>query len=355
MSSPSRRSARVKPTFANRLCATAMVAAMTAVPTSAFAQATTGRWSPPESFPGVDDPNRYAIHMVLLPGDGNPYHSRILWWSVEKPLRLHGTQWGWNANDNDCLAFPSGFIDLGLPKSNVDIFCAGNVPLPDGRLLVPGGNDPVTGFFGEKKARIFTPGSGSIVGAWSDPGNMADWRWYPTATALREGRVLVTSGNKHHQHLLFGGKRDGVLPASPVGDSLYRFAPVKDGGWDLTVMPDADLLTSQRPAVREGHTAVDMRSVPGFERIVIFGGRDGTGPLQDTWFLRRDDNTTGADYRYQWEKRAPTDPPARRSEHTAVAALNSMMVVYGGLNSTTPPFQTCAGWSGIKVLTSGSR
>ena len=60
----------------------------------------TGRWTPPADWhlEGTQvDKLKYAVHMVLIRGDGDPYHSRVLWWRAEKQDEFRGGQWGWKA------------------------------------------------------------------------------------------------------------------------------------------------------------------------------------------------------------------------------------------------------------------
>src|SRR5262249_35039935 len=150
----------------------------------------------------------------------------------------------------------------GVPLAQMDVFCAGHVLL-DGSLFTTGGTDRTIGFFGENDSRIFTPGAGSAVGAWAVVDSMKEFRWYPTATVLRDGRVLALSGSKYDHHRIFGGRRDGTLPSDPpdgslsIGDSLYRLAPIPGGAMDPARIPDQDA-SGERPAVREGHTFLDM-------------------------------------------------------------------------------------------------
>jgi len=150
--------------------------------------------------------------------------------------------------------------------------------------------------------------------------------------------VIALSGLQAPYHRFLGGLRDGSEPAPGTGDSLYLFAPVKDGRWDPAVLPDVESVTDGRPTPRKGHTVLDMNSAAHFGKQVYFGGREASNtPKNDTWFLRRDPNLTGADYRYVWEKKNLTSPPRERSDHTAVLALDNMMVVYGGLDNENAP------------------
>ena len=70
-----------------------------------------------------------------------------------------------------------------------NLFCAGHVTLTDGRLLVAGGH--IQAYEGTKDTNLFDPKAAT----WSRAEDMDVARWYPTATALPDGRVLVLSGD----------------------------------------------------------------------------------------------------------------------------------------------------------------
>ena len=84
------------------------------------------------------------------------------------------------------------------PKANTistqpvawDMFCNGMVVLPDGRPFILGGTLKYDPFYGQPKTSIFNPATGTFT----DAQNMAHGRWYPTATTLGDGRVMVFSG-----------------------------------------------------------------------------------------------------------------------------------------------------------------
>jgi hypothetical protein len=69
-----------------------------------------------------------------------------------------------------------------------NIFCSGIEQMANGQILVVGGS--VAGHTGLPAANLFDPGTES----WTVLPDMAYQRWYPTATALSDGRQLVTSG-----------------------------------------------------------------------------------------------------------------------------------------------------------------
>jgi hypothetical protein len=75
--------------------------------------------------------------------------------------------------------------------TNWDMFCNGMVLLPDGRALIDGGTLQYDPFFGQPKASIFDPATNSFT----DTPNMAHGRWYPTLTALGDGRIMAFSGS----------------------------------------------------------------------------------------------------------------------------------------------------------------
>src|SRR5262249_16395530 len=71
-----------------------------------------------------------------------------------------------------------------------DMFCNGMVVLPDGRPFVLGGTLPYEPFHGELHTSPYDPARN----VFTDQQSMAHGRWYPTATVLGDGRVMVFSG-----------------------------------------------------------------------------------------------------------------------------------------------------------------
>jgi hypothetical protein len=72
-----------------------------------------------------------------------------------------------------------------------DVFCSGTVQLPHGRTLTIGGSASYA-FTGESRATVFDPATEQMVQSQ----NMADGRWYGSAIALGDGRVMAFSGLK---------------------------------------------------------------------------------------------------------------------------------------------------------------
>jgi hypothetical protein len=86
---------------------------------------------------------------------------------------------------------PTGTTGSSIDVQNIeyDVFCSGTAVLPDGRPLVVGGTSNYT-FTGDSRASIFNPKTDLFLQSQS----MADGRWYATATALGDGRVMAFSG-----------------------------------------------------------------------------------------------------------------------------------------------------------------
>ena len=144
------------------------------------------------------------------------------------------------------------------PKNNIDppgLFCSGHCFLPDGRLLVAGGDpepqdpNPLHQFKGLKWTYIFDP----VAETWSPAswlGNlhpMADGRWYPTVTALGEPRnipekVAAMSGFRRQ---LSGG-------VSVVNKEPQRYNPNSIPGW-FSLPVEADMPPSFRDLYPGAH------------------------------------------------------------------------------------------------------
>jgi Domain of unknown function (DUF1929)/IPT/TIG domain/Glyoxal oxidase N-terminus len=70
------------------------------------------------------------------------------------------------------------------------MFCNGMTALSDGRILVSGGTIQDNPFLGSPKVAIYDPATNGFTEVQS----MAHGRWYPSATLLSDGRVMVFSG-----------------------------------------------------------------------------------------------------------------------------------------------------------------
>ena len=110
-----------------------------------------------------------------------------------------------------------------------DMFCNGMVTLPDGRVLVNGGNLKYDPFWGEPRNAVFDP----VSETFSDVENMAHGRWYPTPTVLGDGRVMTFSGL-----LETGGTNTAVEIYTPG----QGWSPEYPAGWTPPLYPRMHLL-----------------------------------------------------------------------------------------------------------------
>jgi hypothetical protein len=85
------------------------------------------------------------------------------------------------------------FINVPTPA---DLFCSGHVQLPDGRVLIMGGNkdypaaDGSHGYEGLKGSYLFDPDTNS----YSKVNDLSSGAWYPSATVLGNGDVISLGG-----------------------------------------------------------------------------------------------------------------------------------------------------------------
>lgn len=150
--------------------------------------ATFGRWEVAPYSSGV-----IGVHAALL------HTNQVLFWSF-RPLEDP------NADPNPPLYAVSNVLDLATgsllhpsyegPLPDLEnIFCAGHAFLPDGRLIVFGGDRE--GYVRPTPVQAiheFVPG-GPGGGHWHYLGDMGAPRFYPSAATLPDGRVLVVGGH----------------------------------------------------------------------------------------------------------------------------------------------------------------
>jgi hypothetical protein len=126
-----------------------------------------GQWSAPFNL-GIT-----AVSMIML------HTGEVLMYSGENMGGSSARLWN-----------PATGVMTGVP-ANDNLFCSAQVQLTDGRIMVIGGHDTAGGQLGASYANIFDP----VAGRWQlGVANMASRRWYPTATTLGDGRVVVASG-----------------------------------------------------------------------------------------------------------------------------------------------------------------
>ena len=127
-----------------------------------------GSFSAPHAWPIV------PVHMALTS------NGRIAAWDgFEAALNSEHL---WDPVTEGFLSIPTGR----------NLFCAGQVTIGDGRLLVVGGHEQA--YEGIKDTNLYNPQTGT----WTRGADMSVARWYPTATQLPDGRVVRGLGRQHH-------------------------------------------------------------------------------------------------------------------------------------------------------------
>ena len=124
----------------------------------------------------------------------NPIHAAMMHTGKVLVIAGSGNDAG-NPNLRAAIWDPDGG-SIRTFKLPWDMFCSGMVILPNGSPFVVGGNKqyengPGRPWLGLPRAATFDP----ITEGFTDVANMNGGRWYPTATVLGDGSVMVYSGD----------------------------------------------------------------------------------------------------------------------------------------------------------------
>jgi hypothetical protein len=159
----------------------------------------TGRWAPP--FTISRNYHGYAIHAALL------RTGKVLFWGYPLHINTPGIRgnetyaWLWDPARGEGRRAFEDVTPHDPDGATVPIYCSGMSFLPDGRLLVVGGNliwpaeDPDDGYTsnsGLNRAFLFYP----VTEEWMEVPRPegAKGRYYPSQVLLPDGRTLVVSG-----------------------------------------------------------------------------------------------------------------------------------------------------------------
>jgi galactose oxidase len=193
-----------------------------------------GRWEPVIDLPNV------AVHAALLPTGSALIYGRRL--PGNPNMHVTATEpFRWSPQTG-VLPSPA-FNDLNL-------FCTAHTHLADGDLLVMGGHDRADGH-GLAVAFRYD----ADLDAWTPQPAMNNGRWYPTATVLPDGGVLVTSGSF------------GPLDQTPQNNRVPQIW--RDGVWTSIAGLPQDQAFELYPR---------MHVAPNGSVVM-------TGPLAATWWL----------------------------------------------------------------------
>jgi Galactose oxidase-like, Early set domain len=162
---------------------------------AAAAAADVGQWSALKSVPSL------AIHSVVLPT------GKVLWFS-RTPDNDGGTAHLYDPATGQSASVPPPMVEHGNGQTlPANIWCGGQAQLPDGRVLVAGGNlayptgdgspQGGRGYKGAAWVFVFDPFTETWERLERSDGqawDMVHGRWYPTLTTLSDGRVLIVGG-----------------------------------------------------------------------------------------------------------------------------------------------------------------
>jgi len=174
----------------------------------------------------------------------------------------------WDPITNSFLAVPL--------NDGTNLFCSGQVLLPDGRVFVAGGH--LNNDVGLATGRVFDPDTN----LWSATPNMAVGRWYPSLTVLPNGKVLVLSGE-------IGGPGDyarvpevydpgtnswTTLPMASLSLQYYPHAFVlPNGKVGITGTAEAAVPARTLDVATQTWTTVDSRTLDAYSSAMYLPGK----------------------------------------------------------------------------------
>ena len=176
-----------------------------------------------------------CIHTFVLP------NNRLL--CVERP---HEGIYVANPFSNGFLSseinLQNGADSLGMWQASArsipiqnNPFCGGHAQMPDGSILMVGGDKKSVALDGDQMVvnglrgvRVFKPcppnSDSSCIGTWTIKQDMTSERWYPTVTTLADGTQIIVGGQK--KNLEFE-----ALNKEADDNPTYEYYPPKAGQW----------------------------------------------------------------------------------------------------------------------------
>jgi galactose oxidase len=246
-----------------------------------------GQWGPVLDLPNV------AIHTHVLPNG-----LVLIWGRRDRPEQSldvrECTPFRWNPVNGEVTHTEPRQPTLADGTTKVNLFCGGHAFLPDGRLLVVGGH--LEDSDGVNQATLYDP----ATNRWTPTALMNKGRWYPTATTLPDGSVLVLAGSYKDK-----------------GKIVHNMVPQvwKDGAWTpIAAFPDRGGELELYPRM---HVASDGQ---------VFM----SGPLEQTYLL---EISNGG----QWTVVTPRE--LRQRDYCPAVMYDENRVIYiggGGGNGTQP-------------------
>lgn len=291
-------------------------ASATLAPPTASAVTTTGDWTAPFT-PAGPSSRVIGVHQVLL------HNGQVLVFGNLRPTEAY--------------VYDPATGTAAQTNPPADVECGAMVTLADGRVLVVGGH--AKGATGIDNIVLFDPNTLT----WTEQPITAGGRYYPTATLLANGTVLISGGFDHN-----GANNTNVEVYTPppagsdvgtirnVGQHLGGLYPHQ---W---LMPDGNVLEVQRLGAYilntntwqwtqyakpgqhgSGEGAVLLPGSPsGSTKVMMIGGGSNTGAFSLTDTFNEATPTAG------WSKAAPIPEP--RTHMQPVMTPNGSIIGIGG-------------------------
>jgi galactose oxidase len=164
------------------------------------------------------------VAAALLPG------RKVLLWSAYRPDTFHV---GASMTQTAVLDLATGTVSARtVTETGHDMFCPGTALLPDGRLLVNGGDT-------NDRTSVYDPATAT----WTADAPLVIPRGYQSAVTLSDGRVF-TLGGSWSEGKEAAGDKDGEVWSPTAGSTLLPDAPV---GPILTNDPDGRYRADNHP------------------------------------------------------------------------------------------------------------
>lgn len=189
---------------------------------------TGGRWELPPFDSAV-----VGVHAALM----GCHHVLFFSYHEEPGCPSRPVPWGASAVVDMQTGFhatPPYYNVNGVGQAFMEnLFCAGQAFLPDGSLLVAGGEreDDVRRFTEAVRAIHIFQSGGAAGGKWVHVANCARGRWYTTCATLPDGNVIIVGGSVRATHNplsnvtfeIYDWGTNTVSPEVPIPDSAFAW------------------------------------------------------------------------------------------------------------------------------------
>jgi len=221
---------------------------------------------------------------------------------------------------------------------NTDVFCSGLSLLPNGRLLVTGGNDYGCQFQGRFDTYRFDP----FTRTWTQGANLRRARWYPTNIRLADNQTLVVSGLNRNcattpvMEVIKPGQDPQIVPGGERYLSLYPWMHLLSDGRVAHVGPEAETytfdpanpawtyVTNANDGYRFNGTSVLVPNQP--DAVLAIGGTSFSGVTNTVERIDFNDDPPAWEY-------ASAMSHARQHANAVILPDGNVFVIGGGLTN----------------------